>query len=85
MIIMEWYAILSLVLSVLITLITIFVANKTRVITNFKTLTDKVWNEEDIKAIADLFNITIESLIKVLAIFGIVLDIPDLPDIPDDV
>ena len=76
---MEWYTILGLVLTVIVTLATLFIVYKTRIITDFRILTDKEWNEEDIEAIADLLGIGVDVLVKVLAIFGITIDIPDLP------
>ncbi len=75
--IMEWYFILGLVFLALITIMSIFVAYKVRIITNFKTLTDKVWNEEDIEAIASLLGITVEIVVSVLAIFGIRIPVGD--------
>jgi hypothetical protein len=74
---MEWYLILGLVFLALMTIMTIFVAYKVRIITNFKTLTDKEWNEEDIEAIASLLGITVEIVVSVLAIFGITIPIGD--------
>jgi len=74
---MEWYIILGLVLTVITTLAALFIAYKVRVITNFKKLFDGVWNEEDIEAIADLCNISVDVIVKLLAIFGINLNIGD--------
>jgi hypothetical protein len=74
---MEWYIILGLVFLALTTIMTIFVAYKVRIITNFKTLTDKEWNEEDIEAIASLLGITVEIVVSVLAIFGITIPMGD--------
>ena len=74
---MEWYIILGLVFLALITIMGIFVAYKVRIITNFKTLTDKVWDEEDIEAIASLLGITVEIVVSVLAIFGITIPMGD--------
>jgi hypothetical protein len=74
---MEWYTILTLVLTCIVTLASVFVVYKTRVITNFKTLFDKEWNEADLQAIADLLNISVEVVIKFLAIFGITINLPD--------
>jgi hypothetical protein len=45
------------------------------VITNFKELFDKDWNEEDLEAIADLLNITVDAVIKFLKIFGINIEV----------
>lgn len=74
---MEWYLILGLVFLALITVMSIFVTYKIRIITNFKTLTDKVWNEEDIEAVASLLGITVEVVVSVLAIFGIIIPMGD--------
>jgi hypothetical protein len=72
---MEWYYILTLVLTCIVTLASLFSAYKTRVITNFKELFDKDWNEEDLEAIADLLNITVDAVIKFLKIFGINIEV----------
>ena len=73
---MEWYYILTLVLAVVTTLTSLFIAYKARIIKNIKTLTDKEWNEEDIEAIADMFNIGVDVVKALLKIFGFNLNMP---------
>jgi len=74
---MEWYIILGLVLTTIMTLAMLFVTYKVRIISDLRTLTDKQWTEEDIDAIADLLGISVDAIIKILAIFGITINIGD--------
>ena len=74
---MEWYIILSLILTVITTLAALFITYKVRIITNFKTLFDGVRNEDDLAAAADLLGITVDVIKSVFKIFNINLDIGD--------